>query len=216
MHLIIDDQRQACLRLIQLLTECGVPPAGLHYETDPFRALETIGQNHFELIFLDIEMPRMDGLTLWRELKERECLSHIICTTAHDQYAIEALRQQAVDYLLKPVQLEELATALERSQKQWGLQERDFQKLLHHGLTSRQVEVAKRIFEGKTSAEIGEELFLSKHTVDTHRRDILRQTGCHNTTELFAYYECPAGPNKSDSHPGDAGNRITADPSAFP
>ncbi len=185
MHLIIDDQRQACLRLKQLLAECGINPSDLFFETDPFKALETISQNHFELIFLDIEMPRMDGLTLWRELKERNCPSHIICTTAHDRYAIEALREQAVDYLLKPVDSSELAAALHRYKQQMGFSSKDFQNLKDHGLTTRQIEIAKRIFEGKTSAEIGDELFLSKHTVDTHRRNILRQTGCSNTTELF-------------------------------
>lgn len=185
MYLIIDDQRQACLRLKQILVECGVSSSDLFYETDPFKALDAISQNNFELIFLDIEMPRMDGLTLWRELKERNCPSHIICTTAHDRYAIEALREQAVDYLLKPVESTELVKALKRYYEQVGAQAKDFQKLIHHGLSVRQVEIAKRIFEGKTSAEIGEELFLSKHTVDTHRRNILRQTGCSNTTELF-------------------------------
>ena len=55
---------------------------------------------------------------------------------------------------------------------------------LSAGLTQREHEILRCIAEGKSSLEIGEQLFISKKTVDTHRKSILRKTGCVNTAEL--------------------------------
>lgn len=185
MYLIIDDQRLACLRLKEMLIECGLESSQIQCEMSPVKALELLALRIYKLIFLDIEMPGMDGFELWESLREKGFAGHVIFTTAHDEFVLKALRVHAMDYLLKPVDMDELRHALERYQRDSIPQEKDFNRLLDFGLTKRQVEIARRIFDGKTSNEIAEDLFLSRHTVDTHRRNILRQTGCKNTTELF-------------------------------
>lgn len=185
MYLIIDDQRLACLRLKEILLECNISPDLIFFETDTTKALQRITSHPFDLIFLDIEMPQMSGFEFWHLLKEMDFKGYVIWTTAHDQYILTALREQALDYLLKPVEKDELLEALQRFRERSTEKVKDFDKLTLHGLSKRQIEIAKRIFRGMTSSEIADELFLSKHTVDTHRRNILRQTGCKNTTELF-------------------------------
>lgn len=65
-----------------------------------------------DLVFLDIEMPRMNGFEMLGRLKERNFF--IIFTTAYDQYAIQAIKYAAFDYLLKPIDIEELKAAINK------------------------------------------------------------------------------------------------------
>jgi two-component system LytT family response regulator len=73
-----------------------------------------------QLLFLDIQMPGMDGFDLAAELcSSKTCPPpHIIFTTAHDQYALRAFEIHAVDYLLKPFTRERLSSAVERARKE--------------------------------------------------------------------------------------------------
>jgi DNA-binding LytR/AlgR family response regulator len=68
--------------------------------TDPFRALEYVHANPIDLIFLDINMPDLSGLTFIRTIRKAEVT--VIFTTAHAQYAVESYEVEAADYLLKP------------------------------------------------------------------------------------------------------------------
>ena len=185
MNLVVDDDPLACKRLRELLVICGARKKEVAVENCPLKARERILQGDYELVFLDVDMPKLDGISLLKSLREQGHTAAVIFTTAHESFAIEALRQEALDYLLKPVDTDELRAALKRFREQSRREVKNFDKLLDMGLSRRQVEIARRIFEGKTSADIAEDLFLSKHTVDTHRRTILRKTGCRNTTELF-------------------------------
>ena len=71
-----------------------------------------------ELVFLDVNMPGLDGLGVVRRLRERDVeLPHFIFVTAYDQYAVEAFRLEAMDYLLKPVERGRLAETIERARR---------------------------------------------------------------------------------------------------
>jgi two-component system, LytTR family, response regulator LytT len=71
-----------------------------------------------DLVFLDVQMPGLDGLGVIRKLQELKIiLPHFILVTAFDQYAVEAFRLEAMDYLLKPVEKDRLAISLERAAK---------------------------------------------------------------------------------------------------
>ena len=80
--------------------------------TNGQEALMLIQHHKPQLIFLDIEMPRMNGFEMLNELPEKNF--HIIFTTAYDQYAIKAIKYAAFDYLLKPIDIEELRTAVSK------------------------------------------------------------------------------------------------------
>ncbi|MCA1763111.1 MAG: response regulator transcription factor [Flavobacteriales bacterium] len=185
MKLIVDDNQDACSRLQSMLISEGLPSEEVLAEVQLGRARQLVSENEIELVFLDIEMPKMNGLDFLKLIRSDGYTGHVIITTSHNEYTLEALRAEALDYLLKPVVRDELQAALERFYSRRKAYEKNFDKLMDHGLTRRQVEIARRIFQGKTSAQIADELFLSKHTVDTHRRNILKQTGCKSTTELF-------------------------------
>lgn len=72
-----------------------------------------------DLLFLDIQMPDQDGFALLRSLAKYDF--EVIFVTAYDQYAIQAMRFAAVDYLLKPVDISELQAAVARASKQCQL-----------------------------------------------------------------------------------------------
>ncbi len=88
-------------------------------------ALTLIEKFEPDLAFLDVQMPGLDGLGVVRQLRERQpdYLPYFIFSTAFEQYAVEAFRLEALDYVLKPVDKARLAETIERAQRY--LQERN-------------------------------------------------------------------------------------------
>ena len=81
-------------------------------------AVSLIKELEPELVFLDVQMPGLDGLGVVRKLTEKKIpLPHIIFATAYEQYAVQAFEVNAVDYLLKPFDRARLAKALQRARK---------------------------------------------------------------------------------------------------
>ncbi|AHG18548.1 hypothetical protein Z042_02060 [Chania multitudinisentens RB-25] len=84
---------------------------------DGIEALAMIDKYRPDIIFLDIRMPRMDGLTVAKKLATHNPCPLIIFTTAYDQYAVAAFEHEAIDYLLKPIETRRLELTLERVKK---------------------------------------------------------------------------------------------------
>ncbi len=113
--LIIDDEPIACELLdwmlrqdpeISVLGSCG----------NGKTALEKIRETHPDLIFLDIQMPDMDGFALLRNVHAEE-RPYLIFVTAFDQYAVQAFEVDAIDYLLKPFNQRRFQKALKRAKQ---------------------------------------------------------------------------------------------------
>ncbi|MDF2985481.1 MAG: response regulator containing CheY-like receiver and domain [Eubacterium sp.] len=85
--------------------------------SDPEKALEGFGEIMPEVAFLDIEMPRMNGIELAKRLIAKKPDLRIIFTTAFEQYALDAFGVEAVDYLMKPVGDEDIARVIKRLKK---------------------------------------------------------------------------------------------------
>lgn len=110
--LIIDDEPAAVKTLTLLLSHYAPEITELKSANDPHDGLRLIKTYKPDLLFLDIQMPLMTGFGLLKQLPEINF--NIIFTTAHDQYAIEAIRFSALDYLMKPIDGEELQQAISR------------------------------------------------------------------------------------------------------
>lgn len=112
--LVVDDEELAREELAYLLK--NFPEIELlNTASNGLEALKLIEEAEPELVFLDVQMPGLDGLGVIAKLRERGGpLPYFILTTAFDQYAVEAFRLQALDYLLKPVEKERLAESVER------------------------------------------------------------------------------------------------------
>jgi len=105
--LIVDDEENALTLLSKLLED-----------TNQFSEVRTASSarharqelNHFvpDLIFLDIKMPEMDGFTFLEQIKKERRQTEVVFVTAYDNYALQAIKKHAFDYLLKPVDRKEL------------------------------------------------------------------------------------------------------------
>jgi two-component system LytT family response regulator/two-component system response regulator LytT len=115
--LIVDDERLAREELSFLLNDFPDVEV-LHTASNGIEALKLIEQLEPELVFLDVQMPGLDGLGVISRLREKGGpLPHFVLTTAFDQYAVEAFRLDALDYLLKPIEKERLAESVARARR---------------------------------------------------------------------------------------------------
>ncbi len=115
--LIVDDEQLASDELGYLLKD--FPDVDLIGSAkNGLQAVKLIEDLEPDLVFLDVQMPGMDGLSVIRALQEKGCpLPYFVLATAFDQYAVEAFRLEALDYLLKPVDKERLALSIERARR---------------------------------------------------------------------------------------------------
>ena len=115
--IVVDDEQLACDELAYLLKEfpeIEVIAAG----SNGLEAVDLIQKMEPELVFLDVHMPGVDGVGVVRRLREKEVdLPYFIFITAYDQYAVEAFRLEALDYLLKPIDRGRLAETIERARR---------------------------------------------------------------------------------------------------
>lgn len=124
--IIIDDEDTG-INTLKLLIEKHVPDVKVVAECNrPREAIELIENYKPEIVFLDISMPDMNGFELLDKLEWKNF--NLIFTTAHQEYALKALKANALDYLLKPVYHKELSSAIERIKEKQQAQQTD----MHH------------------------------------------------------------------------------------
>jgi two-component system LytT family response regulator len=114
--LIVEDELLAFQRLERMLRTLG--HENITHALDGNEALEHVSKNSFDVAFLDINMPNMNGLELGYELRYRQSNFSIIFQTAYQEHALEAFDIGAVGYLVKPYSIEQLKTTFERLQSE--------------------------------------------------------------------------------------------------
>ena len=156
-----------------------------------------------DVVVLDLLMPGRGGLDVTRELARRWPMTRVLVLSMHDNeaYVLEALRSGASGYALKQAQPVELVRAVrevgagrrflspplsERAIEAYARQEG------HSGdpydaLTPREREVLRLVAEGRTNAAIGEQLFISPRTVETHRAHVMKKLSLRRHAELVRY-----------------------------
>lgn len=116
--IIIDDEKMARTLLEGMLYEYHKDVEVVDSCKDLPTGVKSIRKHKPDLVFLDIEMPGHSGLELLDFFDEQEVNFSVIFVTAYNQYAINALRLSAVDYLLKPIDVKELAESINRFKQQ--------------------------------------------------------------------------------------------------
>lgn len=112
---IVDDEIKALQSLSWELTNFSEEINVTASFTNPFEALDYLGKNTPDCLFLDIEMPTMDGFQFIQKLTNKNF--PVVITTAYNQYAIKALKNEAIDYLLKPIDSDDLEETIQKIKK---------------------------------------------------------------------------------------------------
>ena len=111
--LIVDDERPARTKVRRFVS--ADPDVGQIFEApDGVRAVDVIREESPDLVFLDVQMPGLDGFGVVEALAP-DALPHVVFVTAFDDYAVRAFDVHAVDYVMKPFDAERLGRALERA-----------------------------------------------------------------------------------------------------
>jgi two-component system LytT family response regulator len=135
--IIIDDEEISLKSLCEKINTHCPEIKVLKLFTKPEQALKEMDQLNPQVVFLDIEMPRMNGFTFLKHCSQTDF--QVIFTTAYSEYAINALRISALDFLLKPIDTKELIAAetrlvdkIKSSQTQKGILQQQLQLFLDH------------------------------------------------------------------------------------
>lgn len=207
--LIVDDQQIIIDGLTSLLESNNtIDVAGGCSDTQVLH--ETIEALAPDVILMDLNMPEMDGIECVENILSKDSGQKILMLTGYDDTELirEALAKGAMGYVLKNVAKDELILAIEsvHAGKRYldqQVQNRVINAFVERGgthkdsnnnsaaesfnLSQREIEVLRLISEGKTSGMIAETLFISTHTVDTHRKNIMAKCAVRNIAELVSF-----------------------------
>ncbi len=165
--------------------------------------LELIAHTQADVVFMDISMPRMSGdVATQRALALYPDLKIITLSMFCDEHYYSRMVQSgAKGFLLKSSSLDEVVEAIDTvcdggdyfSQELMDSIQSSMQAVdtIHERaddlLSSREMEILVGVCQGLSNQEIGDQLFISKRTVDKHRANIMEKTGCRNTANLVVY-----------------------------
>lgn len=119
--IIIDDEPLARKGLREYISDVEFLKLGGEYD-EPLKAMDQISNGHVQLIFLDVQMPRITGLDFIKSLKHPP---PVIFTTAYPQYALEGFDLNAIDYLVKPISFERFLKAILRVKEYYELRQKN-------------------------------------------------------------------------------------------
>jgi len=161
------------------------------------RALELIKSSEFDVLVTDYEMPVINGFELVKAARVAQPEMKIIVLSMHDDPSVvkELLRTGVLGYILKKDTGKNLMEALHKVIEGKRFLSNDIAELLINTpaeedkgiLTTREIEIVKLIAKEFNSRQIGEILFISERTVETHRKNILKKTGASNLVGLIKY-----------------------------
>ncbi|HVI44712.1 MAG TPA: LytTR family DNA-binding domain-containing protein [Chitinophaga sp.] len=121
---IIVDDEQHCIDALQTMLQKKCPGVEVVGTAQSVReAKDKVDELHPDLVFLDVEMPHQNGFELLKQYDR--VFFEVIFTTAYEQYALKAIKFNALDYLLKPFSVKELQDALEKCRERHQLRKHD-------------------------------------------------------------------------------------------
>jgi two-component system response regulator NreC len=157
-----------------------------------------------DVVLMDVSMPGLSGLEATKEIRSRQPDVQVLILTIHDRedYLYQALRAGASGYVLKGADVQDLLAAVRSAQRGEVYLYPSVTKALvadflrrgatggdpaGDGLTDREREILTLIAQGRTTSEIAADLFLSPHTVQSHRDHIMTKLDLHSKAALIKY-----------------------------
>jgi DNA-binding NarL/FixJ family response regulator len=167
---------------------------------DGKEAINTLGILTVDVVLMDIDMPNLNGIDATQQIQRKFNEVKVIMLTMHSE---SAMIKQLIDigasgYLLKNSNKEELLDAIQKvakGEKYFSPEvtisllnkKEDKTKKSTIDFTKRELDVIKLLADGFTNKEIGDKLFISHRTVDTHRTNIMKKIGVNNVASLISY-----------------------------
>ena len=197
-HTILRDSLQS---LLEMQDDCRV----VGHAANGLEAIQCAEEFHPHIILMDISMPKMDGLSAIREIKQRHPEIKILALTVHrdEEYILSAFKAGVDGYCLKDAHFQEVLNAIRvvlsgKSYMSPDVSEKVLEGYLEgrktmktastwDSLTQREKEVLKLIAEGHKNAEIADLLCISVKTVNKHRSNLMLKLDLHNASALTAY-----------------------------
>src|SRR5215207_3842681 len=200
---VVDDQRlftRGLSGLVDMLPETEV--VGVAYDGE--EAVELCRKEEPDVVLMDISMPKMDGISATREIRDLLPQTAVIILTAHedDEHVFEGIKAGAQGYLLKDAELEDLSRAIrtvhagdtiiapELAQKMLSTFEgsgRSGRSELMPPLTDRELEVIRALARGMSDRQIAGALSISEKTVRNHTSNIYRKLHIFDRTQAVIY-----------------------------
>lgn len=196
--LIADDHaivRKGLIQLVKSLSQVSeIDEAENGYEV-----IEKYNNKSFDLVILDLSMPKKNGLDTLKELKAIDSKVRVLILSvyAEEQYAIRSFNSGASGYITKNTAPTELLNAIEQvlngkkyisptlAEKLINL--KSIEKPLHHNLSDREYQIMVLSAEGYSITQISEELNISVKTVSTYRKRILEKMNFDNFIQVMHY-----------------------------
>lgn len=158
--------------------------------------LDFLNQNKIDVVLLDIALPDMNGVEVCKIILEKHPLIKVIALSnqAEQSTILQMLNNGAVGFLLKSVPSEEILGSIQNALNNKVVMNSEIQKIITTtyentnnlpSLTKRETQILHLLSQGKTTVMIADELFLSKFTIDTYRKNLLQKFEVKNTSELL-------------------------------
>ena len=198
-HILIADDHQMFIDGIRSLLEDSRDIVVVGEARTGIEVLERCGEKQVDIVIMDINMPEMEGIQATRELLKRHPSVKILGLSMYNdrEYISDILKAGAMGYILKNTGKESLLNAIATLQAGNNYLGDEVSKTLLNSfmkhpqtppsmekLSGREIEVLECIATGRTTHEIAEQLFISKNTVETHRKNLLYKLKARNTAEL--------------------------------
>ena len=197
-RILLVDDHDLVLQGLKRIVECSLPEIKkVCTASSGQEALLLIASQRFNLFVLDMELPDISGMDIIVRIREKDPQARIIVNTMHEEiWFIKNLIQCSVDGILfKSIDSTKIAEAIRRVLDgetyycPYAEHVRAQMKRSDEGrreeLTLRELDVLKRISEGKNTQEIAQELCVSTNTVDTHRRHLMDKLDARNVADLI-------------------------------
>lgn len=197
-RILLVDDHDLVLQGLKRIVECSLREIkNVCTASSGQEALLLIASQRFNLFVLDMELPDISGMDIIVRIREKDPQARIIVNTMHEEiWFIKNLIQCSVDGILfKSIDSTKIAEAIRRVLDgetyycPYAEHVRAQMKRSDEGrreeLTLRELDVLKRISEGKNTQEIAQELCVSTNTVDTHRRHLMDKLDARNVADLI-------------------------------
>jgi DNA-binding NarL/FixJ family response regulator len=187
---IIDDEKAMHFVMKHILAKCkDVEIVGCFQETAA--AYSFLSSHDVDLIFIDISMPRENGLDFAKRVRESGWQAKLVFVTSHKEYALAAFDVYAYDYMVKPISQARVLSTIERALSETkaregeGADSRSYPPLVEP-LTKREVEVLSLMSNGMSNKEIAENFQISEGTVKNHLVNIFGKLQVRNRVQAIS------------------------------